>query len=98
MLEKKYLKTRQLCKVTFSAPAAWHGETVALVGEFNQWSETDHPMKRQKDGGFKVTIDLDVGREYQFRYLVNGSEWHNDEAADRYIPNGYGEDNSVIVV
>lgn len=98
MLEKKYHKSRPSCKVTFTAPARLDGETVTLVGEFNQWNETELPMKRQKDSSFRATIDLESSREYQFRYLVNGTEWHNDEAADKYIPNGFGEENSVVVV
>ncbi|MBW4436869.1 MAG: isoamylase early set domain-containing protein [Pleurocapsa minor GSE-CHR-MK-17-07R] len=98
MLEKKYLKTKPVCEVTFIAPLKWQGESVILAGDFNEWSESTHPMKRQKDGSFKVTVKLDTGREYAFRYLVNGTEWHNDDAADRYQPNGFGEENSIISV
>lgn len=98
MLDKKYLKTKPVCKVTFIAPSLWDGESIALVGDFNGWNEGSDLMKRQKDGSFKLTLDLDAGKEYQFRYLVNNTEWHNDEAADKYVPNGFGEDNSVIVV
>jgi 1,4-alpha-glucan branching enzyme len=98
MLEKKFLKTKPVCKVTFTAPSRWDGESVTLVGEFNNWDETSHVLKRQKDGSFALTVDLPTGREYQFRYLVNGTEWHNDEAADKYVPNGFGEENSVVVL
>lgn len=98
MLEKNYLKTKTVCKVTFSLPAAVQGENVFLVGDFNEWSETATPMKRQKDGSFTVTLELDKGKEYQFRYLVNGSEWHNDWQADRYVPNPFSGDNSVVAI
>ena len=98
MLDKNYLKTRNVCKVTFSLPAAVQGENVFLVGDFNEWSETTTPMKRQKDGSFTVTLELEKGKEYQFRYLVNGSEWHNDWQADRYVPNPFSGDNSVVVI
>jgi 1,4-alpha-glucan branching enzyme len=98
MLDKNYLKTRNVCKVTFSLPAAVQGENVFLVGDFNEWSETATPMKRQKDGSFTVTLELDKGKEYQFRYLVNGSEWHNDWQADRYVPNPFSGDNSVVAI
>lgn len=98
MLEKKYMKTKGECEVTFSAPADLQAETVYLVGDFNGWDEQQTPMKRQKDGTFTVKLKLEKGREYQFRYLVNGSEWRNDWAADRYLPNPYSGDNSVVVV
>jgi 1,4-alpha-glucan branching enzyme len=97
MLKKQFLKTKNVCKVTFSLPAAVQGETVYLVGDFNSWDEHSHPMKRQKDGSFTLTVDLEKGREYQFRYLVNGTEWHNDWEADRYVPNPFSGDNSVVV-
>jgi len=35
-------------------------------------------MERTKSGTFSITLDLDLNREYQYRYLVNGLDWHND--------------------
>ena len=96
MLKKQYLKTKEVCKVTFYTPAAIEAETVYLVGDFNDWNEQDTPMEALKDGRFRVTLELEQGREYQFRYLVNGTEWHNDWEADKYVPNPYSGDNSVV--
>ena len=96
MLKKQFLKTKNVCKVSFSLPEAVQGETVYLVGDFNNWDESATPMKRQKNGSFTVSLDLEKEREYQFRYLVNGTEWHNDWEADRYVPNPYSGDNSVV--
>lgn len=98
MLKKQYLKTKPECKVTFTLPADVQGETAHLVGDFNNWDENATPMKRKKDGSFEVTLNLPVNHEFQFRYLVNGNEWHNDWAADKYVPNPYQGDNSVVVV
>jgi 1,4-alpha-glucan branching enzyme len=85
--------------VRFELPPAVWAEEVSLVGEFNNWSETAHSMKRdQDDGAWYVVVELEPGREYQFRYLVNGREWHNDWSADRYVPNPYGGTNSVVVI
>jgi len=53
-------------------------------------------MTRYKNGKFKVSLDLEPNREYQFRYLVNGSHWHNDWDADRYVANPFSGDNSVV--
>ncbi len=96
MLKKQTLKTKPVCKVTFSLPSQVQGDTVFLVGDFNGWQEDATPMKRNKDGSFSAMLELDQGREYQFRYLVNGSEWHNDWEADRYVPNPFSGDNSVV--
>jgi hypothetical protein len=40
---------------------------------------------------------LEAGRAYEFRYLVDGSRWLNEEEADRTERNPYGADNSVIM-
>ncbi len=97
MLKKQYLKSKPVCKVTFYTPEEIEAEEVTLVGDFNEWDEEATPMKKMKDGRFKVILPLDKGNEYQFRYLVNGSEWHNDWEADKYIPNPFLGDNSVVI-
>lgn len=97
MLKKQNLKDKPICKVTFYTPAAIEAETVYLVGDFNNWDEMATPMEMLKDGRFKVVLELEVGREYQFRYLVNGTEWHNDWEADKYVPNPFSGDNSVVI-
>lgn len=82
--------------VTFVFPAAAGATSVCLVGEFNHWSPDEHPMDRQNDESFSITIELTTGRRYQYRYLVDGEEWENDWAADAYVPNEYGGNNSQI--
>ena len=97
MLTKKYLKKGR-CKVDFELPEviATAAQTASLVGDFNDWNETATPMTKLKGGRFKVTVDLDLDREYAFRYLVNGIDWHNDPEADRYVDNPFGGHNSVV--
>lgn len=97
MLKKQYVKGKNECKVTFYTDKQIKAETVYLVGDFNNWNETSHPMEALKDGRFKITVTLPPGR-YQFRYLVNKSEWHNDWEADEYVPNPHGSENSVVNV
>ena len=100
-LKKQYLKSRDICKVTFRLPgiAAPEAGTVCLVGEFNDWDVVANPMKKLKNGDFTTTIDLVPGREYQFRYLIDRSIWENDWNADQYVKTPYGDcDNSVIIL
>lgn len=99
-IKKQYLKSKPVCKVTLSLPkeAAETAESVYVVGEFNQWKENTHPMKKLKSGDFKTTIDLEVGQEYEFRYLIDGQRWENDWEADKYVPNNFATENSVLVV
>ena len=100
-IKKDYLKSRNICKVTFRLPriAAPDAKTVCIVGEFNNWSIYANPMNKLKNGDFKLTLELEPGREYQFRYLVDGTTWENDWNADKYVKNPFGDsDNSVVIL
>ncbi len=96
MVKKKFLKTKT--KVTFELPSgiAEGVETVHLVGDFNNWDEQATPMEQKKGKPFTVTLDLEPNREYQYRFLLNSKDWHNDWEADKYVPNPFSGDNSVV--
>ena len=101
MITKKYVKTRKVNKVTFEIPknelpGDIQVESIDLVGDFNDWEPAITPLKRTKNGSYKVTLDLDPETVYQFRYLVNGERWCNDWHADAYVPNHLGDDNCVV--
>jgi len=101
IIKKQYLKTKPVCKVTFGLPSelTFHAQAANLVGEFNDWDITATPMKKLKNGSFTITMDLEAGREYQFRYLVDHTQWENALNADSFIPTPFGDgNNSVIVV
>lgn len=99
-LQKKYIKSKPVCKITFTVPreAAAEAGKVYLVGDFNNWKKKATPLKKLKNGAFKITLDLPCGKEYQYRYLVDNMLWLNDWAADKYVPSPYGVDNSVVMV
>ena len=100
-IKKQYVKSKPICKVTFrlQKEVALSAKSVKIVGEFNDWSIKATPMKGLKNGEFKVTLDLDVDKEYQFRYLIDDMRWENDGNADKYVQSLYGEcENSVVVV
>ncbi len=82
--------------VTFQLPATIWAETVHLVGDFNDWSRHSHPLRRAESGMWEISLELPRERSYQFRYLIDGAHWQNDWNADRYVPNPFGGDNSVI--
>lgn len=102
MINKKYIKSRKVAKVTFELPRRELPEGVEvksahLVGEFNDWDPAATEMTySKKKKAFWVSIDLEPGREYQYRYLINGEQWCNEWYADAYVRNGFGEDNCVV--
>jgi 1,4-alpha-glucan branching enzyme len=95
MLKKDNINKGKTVKVTFYTHRLPEAEAVHLVGDFNDWDQLAHPMSRLKDGRFKTVLKLEPGKEYQFRYMVDG-EWHNEWEADRYVPNPFSGDNSVV--
>jgi len=84
--------------VTFTLDGAVHARTAALCGDFNEWAGDAHRMERADDGSFHVTVELELGRAYRFRYLLDDSRWENDWAADGYAPNNFGGEDSVVDV
>ena len=67
-----------------------------MCGEWNGWSADAGVMQRDAGGGFSVTVGLDAGRAYRFRYLLDGQRWDNDWAADAYVRNDFGGEDSVV--
>jgi hypothetical protein len=98
-LVKEYLEGGSQCRVIFRLPkeAAPDARQVNLAGDFNDWDESGTRLIKLKNGDFSVSMDLDCGREYKFRYLIDGSRWENDWFADKYVPNSFGTDDSVVI-
>lgn len=97
-MKKTYTKTGKGCRVTFTLPADFKARKACVLGEFNDWDPKANPLKKRKDGSFSTTISLDSGKEYRYRYLLDGKKWENDGEADKFMANEHGEEDSVIVL
>jgi hypothetical protein len=100
-IRKTYLVNRNVCRVTFKLPriAAPDANHVHVVGDFNDWKAHANPMRKLKSGDYSVTLELQPGKEYQFRYLIDKYQWENDWNADKYVKSPVGEsENSVVIV
>jgi 1,4-alpha-glucan branching enzyme len=97
-MKKTYTKNRQSCKVTFALPkeAVDGVKTVNVVGDFNNWDKKANPLKKLRIGTFATTLTLPCGKEYRFKYLIDGSRWENDWHADQYAPSPYGGEDSIV--
>jgi 1,4-alpha-glucan branching enzyme len=94
-IKKQYLKSKPVCKVTFSVPAE-EAKSVVVVGSFNEWNTEATELKKLKNGTFKGTVDLESDNSYEFRYVVDG-KYVNDEQADAYAWNDFaGAENGVL--
>ncbi|SDM02780.1 isoamylase early set domain-containing protein [Kriegella aquimaris] len=95
-IAKQYLKTKPVCKVTFTVPAE-EAKKVAVVGDFNNWKATKaSALKKLKNGTFKGTLELPKEGSFEFKYIIDGN-YVNEESADRYQYNEYaGSENAVL--
>lgn len=66
---------------------------VFLVGDFTDWEEDPIMLKRQNDGLWKTTVELEPG-QHEYRFLVDG-EWRNDSRCPLRKANPFGGENCV---
>jgi hypothetical protein len=93
------IKTRRSdtsATVTFTLDPGVNATSAAICGDWNGWSSEADVMKPSPSGGFTLDLELDSGRSYRFRYLLDGHRWENDWAADAYVPNEFGGDDSMV--
>ncbi|MBI1932264.1 MAG: isoamylase early set domain-containing protein [Ignavibacteriales bacterium] len=99
-ISKRYLKSKKICKVTFKIPAeiGVNYKRANILGSFNNWDYNSHRMKKLvKDGSFSIVIDLEVGKEYEFKYYLDNSTWLNEKDADSQIATQFGDSSNSIV-
>jgi predicted flap endonuclease-1-like 5' DNA nuclease len=95
-MKKKFNDSKNTCHVTFSL----HHEanSVAILGDFTEWNPLN--LVRAKGNNFEITLEIPVGRDYHFRYLINNDYWENDHAADSYAtsPMYAHIENSILIL
>jgi 1,4-alpha-glucan branching enzyme len=71
---------------------------VSLVGDFNNWSPTADPMVDQNgDGEWTLVYNLPPG-VYEYKFVVNGTDWIADPENPERVPDGFSGENSVVRV
>lgn len=82
-------------KIPFVFPAP-EAQKVFLGGDFNNWDTLAHPMKKDKKGIWKITVNLKPGR-YEYRFFVD-EKWENDPSCTECVPNEFQSMNCVRIV
>jgi hypothetical protein len=94
MIEKKYFKTKDYCKVKFNLDVA--AKKVEILGLNGEWKK-GVVMTKKKDGSFTADINLPKDSNHEFKYLVDKKQWINDtETAS--TQNVFGTTNSVLSI
>jgi 1,4-alpha-glucan branching enzyme len=75
-----------------------HARSVAVAGNFNQWSTSSHPLARQSASGVWTAIVMLPPGEHLFMYVVDGTQWISPPAAEDYADDGFGARNGIVIV
>ena len=96
-IKKQFIKTKPVCKVTFSVEAK-EANTASVVGDFNNWNPAEGELSKLKNGTFKGVFELPKNASYEFKYVVDG-DFINEPEADAFKWNDFaGAENGVLEV
>jgi 1,4-alpha-glucan branching enzyme len=96
-IKKQFIKTKPVCKVTFSVEAK-EANTASVVGDFNNWNPAEGELSKLKNGTFKGIFELPKDASYEFKYVVDG-DFINEPEADAFKWNDFaGAENGVLEV
>jgi 1,4-alpha-glucan branching enzyme len=71
-------------------------QAVFIVGDFNDWDPTTHPLKRQHDGAWRIELPLCHGHHH-YLFVIDGTP-ALDPCAQGVARNERGEKVSLIAV
>lgn len=97
MIKKVSKRSSDCVKVTFVLPEDHpYGETVSVVGDFNDWTPGEHSFVRRSNQTYSTNVLLPENERHAFRYYSEKEGWINEDEADDCEPSGYGSSNCVV--
>lgn len=98
MIKRTKTKGGKEVKVTFVLPEDHpYAANAAVAGDFNDWDPATDRFKRRSNGDYSVSLTLDAGQRYRFRYVTEVLQWFNEDEADGYEPNKYGSSDCILL-
>jgi 1,4-alpha-glucan branching enzyme len=91
----RYGASQTLRAVNFICVAP-QAKAVSLVGDFNQWNPTSHPMTQMVDKAWMVTMELKHGH-HRYAFVVDG-QLTLDPRSQGITRNDKGERVSLVPV
>ena len=85
-----------VARVTFTLPSSTWADSIYLVGEFNDWNRSSHPLSQNRAGTWTLSIDLELNRAYSFYYLCD-RQWLTADHADGYIWDPDGRNLFLVI-
>jgi hypothetical protein len=72
--------------------------SVEVVGSFNDWSRGSlHLRDEDHDGIWHGDAVLPAG-QHEYMFVVDGERWVADPLAGRYVDDGFGQENALLIV
>ena len=97
MLEKRPCGDAGKILVTFRISHRIWADKVALVGDFGgQTQRALTLLQSAADPNWHTTLELDAGRRYRYRYILDGCGWFTDNDADDCITDSTGQEYCVV--
>jgi 1,4-alpha-glucan branching enzyme len=78
-------------ELTFYSPQA---KKVCIAGDFNNWNTKSMPLKRDRNGVWRIKLRLPRGR-HEYKYFVDG-EWDQNVPGGECVQNTFGTKNCVM--
>ena len=79
-----------------AAPGA---QSVALVGSFTGWEATKLPMSDPNhDGIWEISVRLKKASVHTYNFLIDGTRWVPDPAAQGQVDDGFGGQSSIVAL
>lgn len=81
-------------RLQLQAPQA---DSVAVVGDWNEWNTNAHPLRDSDgDGVWEVEIEVRPDSEYRYQFVIDGRKWVPDPSSPITVDDGFGGENSVL--
>jgi serine protease AprX len=75
-----------------------HADSVAVVGDFNGWSQGATLLRRNGSGLWSAQIMAPGAGRFEYKFIINGQRWIDDPSNGMKAPDNYGGLNSVLVI
>lgn len=89
--------TRRGNKVVFTFHRD-QAQSVNLVGDLNGWDRTSLPMKRSRNGLWRLELDKPGREPFRYKFLVDNTDWIEDPTHGMKEEDGFGGFHSVLEI
>jgi len=78
----------------------WHHDdsatSVSVAGDFNGWNPQTTFFAKHASGMWRAEVEMPQAGSYQYKLVVNGSQWLDDPNNGLKVTDSYGGFNSVL--